>query len=66
MIYLLQRTGPEKVAAYLNSFVAQLRKWIMCQNGVMLAAQYGIPQLRERIFIVATKKPNGFKFPDPT
>ena len=33
---------------------------------VMLAANYGVPQLRERVFIVATKKPNGFQFPNPT
>lgn len=33
---------------------------------VMLAADYGVPQLRERVFIVATKKPNGFRFPAPT
>lgn len=33
---------------------------------VMLAADYGVAQLRERVFIVATKKPNGFKFPNPT
>lgn len=33
---------------------------------VMLAAEYGVAQLRERIIIVATKKPNGFQFPDPT
>ena len=33
---------------------------------VMLAADYGVPQLRERVFIVATKKTNGFQFPNPT
>lgn len=33
---------------------------------VMLAADYGVAQLRERVFIVATKKPNGFLFPSPT
>lgn len=33
---------------------------------VMLAADYGVPQLRERVFIVATKKPNGFQFPFAT
>lgn len=33
---------------------------------VMLSADYGVPQLRERVFIVATKKPNGFQFPNPT
>jgi DNA (cytosine-5)-methyltransferase 1 len=33
---------------------------------VMLAADYGVAQLRERVIIVATKKPNGFQFPLPT
>lgn len=33
---------------------------------VMLAAEYGVAQMRERVLIVATKKPNGFQFPDPT
>lgn len=33
---------------------------------IMLAADYGVAQLRERVFIVATKKPNGFQFPNPT
>ena len=29
----------------------------------MLAAEYGVPQLRERVILVATRKPNGFVFP---
>lgn len=33
---------------------------------IMLAADYGVAQMRERLFIVATKKPNGFQFPSPT
>jgi DNA (cytosine-5)-methyltransferase 1 len=33
---------------------------------VVNAADYGVPQLRKRVFIVATKKPNGFVFPTPT
>lgn len=33
---------------------------------IMLAADYGVAQMRERVFVVATKKPNGFQFPDPT
>lgn len=33
---------------------------------VMLAAEYGVPQLRERVILVATRKPNGFVFPSPT
>ena len=39
----------------------------MCQRWkVMLAAEYGVPQLRERVILVATRKPNGFVFPSPT
>lgn len=33
---------------------------------VLCAADYGVPQLRERVFIVATPSPNGFSFPPPT
>lgn len=33
---------------------------------VVLAANYGVPQLRERLFVVATNGRNGFSFPDPT
>ena len=50
-----------------SSFISELEslgyvpKW-----KVMLAAEYGVPQMRERLFMVATKKPNGFQFPEPT
>ncbi len=33
---------------------------------VCLAADYGVPQLRERVFLVATRGRNGFQFPNPT
>jgi DNA (cytosine-5)-methyltransferase 1 len=33
---------------------------------VLNAAEYGVPQLRQRVFIVATPKPNGFRYPDAT
>lgn len=33
---------------------------------ILNAADYGVPQNRERVFIVATRKPNGFEFPAPT
>ena len=32
----------------------------------LLAADYGVAQLRQRVFIVATLKPNGFEFPIAT
>ena len=56
-----------KSGGVFESFVAQLEEMDYVPKWrVMLAAQYGVPQLRERVFIVAKKKPNGFKFPDPT
>lgn len=33
---------------------------------VLRAADYGVPQLRDRVFIVAVKKGVSFKFPEPT
>ncbi len=33
---------------------------------VCLAADYGVPQLRERVILVATRDRNGFAFPPPT
>lgn len=33
---------------------------------VLNAADYGVPQARKRVFIVATRKPNGFQFPAPS
>jgi len=33
---------------------------------IVLAADYGIPQLRERLFVIATRGRNGFQFPERT
>lgn len=33
---------------------------------LMLAADYGVPQLRQRVFIVATRDKSRFLFPEPT
>lgn len=33
---------------------------------VLVAADYGVAQVRERVFIVATRNRNGFSFPEPT
>ena len=33
---------------------------------VILSADFGIPQLRERLFVIATSGLNGFVFPEPT
>jgi DNA (cytosine-5)-methyltransferase 1 len=41
--------------------LAYVSKW-----QVINAAEFGIPQLRKRVFVVATRKPNGFEFPLPT
>jgi DNA (cytosine-5)-methyltransferase 1 len=33
---------------------------------VVNAADHGVPQLRKRVFVVATEEPNDFQFPEPT
>lgn len=51
-----------------------LRKLISCLESlgydvvwrVINAADYGVPQLRQRLFIIATLPPNTFSFPAPT
>jgi DNA (cytosine-5)-methyltransferase 1 len=57
----------EKVGGVFEQLISQLEqlgyvpKW-----KVINAAEYGVPQLRQRVFIIATQKPNGFQFPLPT
>ena len=59
-------TNGEKSGAF-NQFLGELNrigyipKWQIC-----CAADYGVPQLRERVFIVATRDRNGFEFPEHT
>ncbi len=48
-------------------FTHQLAEIGYCVKwAVLCAADYGVPQLRERVFIVATPGTNGFSFPPPT
>jgi DNA (cytosine-5)-methyltransferase 1 len=56
-----------KKGGVFETFLSQLEdigytpKW-----RVVLAADYGVPQLRERLFVVATHGHNGFAFPERT
>jgi DNA (cytosine-5)-methyltransferase 1 len=56
-----------KKGGVFNQFMAELErvgympKWQLCR-----AADYGVPQLRERVFVVATRGTNGFEFPAKT
>lgn len=65
---LLSSTGPSaRRGEVFESLLAALKdigyvpKWRL-----VLAADYGIAQLRERLFIVATRDRNGFNFPERT
>ena len=50
-----------------NQFIKQLEEMDYAPKWkTIIAADYGVPQLRERVFIIATKNPNGFQFPIPT
>lgn len=56
-----------KVGGVFGRFISDLEKLGYCVKWTVLcAADYGIPQTRERLFIVATKGKNGFSFPPPT
>lgn len=50
----------EKFLEDLES-IGYIPKW-----RVILAADHGVPQLRERLFVVATRCKNGFNFPEPS
>ena len=48
-------------------FTRELEELGYCVKWATLcAADYGVPQLRERVFVVATPGSNGFTFPPPT
>jgi len=48
-------------------FLKELENLGYCAKWTVLcAADFGVPQLRERVFIVARKGGNGFSFPPPT
>ena len=55
-----QRKG-EVFAAFLSKLegIGYFSKW-----RTIVAADFGVPQLRERLFVVATRGKNGFIFPD--
>ena len=65
---LLSSKGPEgRRGEIFETFLERLEqigytpKW-----RVVLAADYGVAQLRERLFVVATRGRNGFAFPEKT
>jgi DNA (cytosine-5)-methyltransferase 1 len=65
---LLSSKGTKKKKGEIfDKFLASLEdagytpKW-----RIMLVADYGIPQMRERLFVVGTRGKNGFVFPDQT
>ena len=56
-----------KKGGVFEQFISKLEnigyvpKWQLC-----CAADYGVPQMRERVFVVATRGVNGFAFPEQT
>jgi DNA (cytosine-5)-methyltransferase 1 len=57
----------EKVGGVFEQLINRLEKLgYVPKWKVVNAAEYGVPQLRQRVFIVSTLKPNGFQFPAPT
>lgn len=64
---LSSKGNEERRGEVFEKFLAELEtinytpKW-----RVILAADYGVPQLRERLFVIATLGRNGFVFPERT
>jgi len=65
---LLSAKGPKgKRGEVFDMLLSELEaigytpKW-----SVIMAADYGVPQLRKRLFVVATREKNGFEFPERT
>jgi len=65
---LLSSKGPlQKRGEVFETFLAKLEevgytpKW-----RTIVAADFGVPQLRERLFVIATRGKNGFVFPERT
>ncbi len=57
----------QKRGEVFERFVSELGKaGYHIQWRIIMAADFGIPQLRERLFIVATQKPDNFTFPEGT
>lgn len=53
-----------KAGGVFEQLIARLEKLGYAPKWkVVNAAEYGVPQLRQRVFIVATRQPNGFQFP---
>jgi len=56
-----------KVGGVFERLLFQLEKLNYVPKWKIInSAEYGVPQLRQRVFIVATQKPNEFQFPLPT
>jgi DNA (cytosine-5)-methyltransferase 1 len=64
---LSARDEKGEAGGVFKQFIGKLESLDYCVKwAVLCAADYGIPQLRERVFIVATRGENGFSFPPPT
>lgn len=63
---LLSAKGPTgKVGDIFNMFISKLEKiGYRPKWRVLLAADFGVPQMRERLFVVATRDENGYVFPN--
>jgi len=62
--FLSAKDSNGKKGGVFEQFISELErigyipKWQVC-----CAADYGVPQMRERVFVVATREVNGFEFP---
>lgn len=65
---LLSSRGPRRRRGEVfASFIAGLEEiGYKARWQIIVAADFGVPQLRERLFLVATRGRNSFRYPEPT
>ncbi len=63
-VYGLKQVKGVNIAQNIHSSFAEIGYHVKHQE--LLAADYGTPQMRRRLFFVATKYQNDFRFPEPT
>lgn len=69
-VYGIQYTGKEEGLLLLEKLTARINREegtrYLLSWRVLNAADYGVPQLRERFFLVALREGGRFEFPEPT
>jgi DNA (cytosine-5)-methyltransferase 1 len=69
-VYGLAYDGKDEGLRHLLDGIAQINREVGTNYSVswrvVNAADYGVPQIRERVFVIGSRDGRGFRFPEPT